>query len=184
MILASNGTITLHGNFVNQGMLRVDNGGAMDVHTARYSGGGVFDQSWDAHNAIRPNHEKHAAEIDLPISGLLTDLKQRGLLEDTLLVFHTEFGRMPFTEGSVGRDHNPRAFSVWLAGAGVKGGTIYGASDEIGYRASENVQTVYDLNATILHLLGLEHTRLTYHYSGRDMRLTDVHGNVVKEVVA
>jgi hypothetical protein len=149
-----------------------------------YSGGGVFDQSWDAHNAIRPNHEKHAAEIDLPIHGLLTDLRQRGLLEDTLVVFHTEFGRMPFTEGSVGRDHNPRAFSVWLAGAGVKGGTIYGASDEIGYRASENVQTVYDLNATILHLMGLDHTKLTYHYSGRDMRLTDVHGNVVKDVLS
>ena len=149
-----------------------------------YSGGGVFDQSWDAHNAIRPNHEKHAAEVDFPISGLLTDLKQRGLLDETLIVFHTEFGRMPFTEGSVGRDHNPRAFSVWLAGAGVKGGTIYGASDEIGYRAAENVQTVYDLNATILHLLGLDHTKLTYHYGGRDMRLTDVHGNVVKDVLA
>jgi hypothetical protein len=149
-----------------------------------YSGGGVFDQSWDAHNAIKPNHETHAREVDLPIAGLLKDLRQRGLLEDTLVVFHTEFGRMPFTEGSVGRDHNPRAFSVWLAGAGVKGGTIYGASDEIGYRAAENVQTVYDLNATILHLLGLDHTRLTYHYSGRDMRLTDVSGNVIRDILS
>ena len=149
-----------------------------------YSGGGVFDQSWDAHAAIKPNHEAHAREVDLPIAGLLKDLKQRGLLEDTLLVFHTEFGRMPFTEGAVGRDHNPKAFSVWLAGAGVKGGTIYGASDEIGYKASENVQTVYDLNATILHLLGLDHKRLTYQYAGRNMRLTDVYGEVIKPILA
>jgi hypothetical protein len=149
-----------------------------------YSGGGVFDQSWDAHNAIKPNHEKHAREVDLPIAGLIRDLKQRGLLEETLLVFHTEFGRMPFTEGSVGRDHNPKAFSVWLAGAGVKGGTIFGASDELGYLAAENVQTVYDLNATVLHLLGLDHKRLTYHYNGREMRLTDVSGEVIRDILA
>ncbi len=149
-----------------------------------YSGGGVFDQSWDAHNGMVANHEKRAREIDGPVAGLLKDLRQRGLLEDTLVVFHTEFGRMPFTEGSTGRDHNPKAFSVWLAGAGVKGGTIYGASDEIGYVASENVQTVYDLNATILHLLGLEHTKLTYPYSGRNMRLTDVSGEVIRPVLS
>jgi len=149
-----------------------------------YSGGGVFDQSWDAHNAIKPNHEKHAKEVDLPIAGLLNDLKQRGLMDDTLVLFHTEFGRMPFTEGSVGRDHNPKAFSVWMAGAGIKGGTIFGASDEIGYVAAEKVQTVYDLNATVLHLLGLDHTKLTYHYSGRDMRLTDVSGNVIRDILA
>jgi len=149
-----------------------------------YSGGGVFDQSWDAHNAIVPNHEKRAKEVDKPIAGLLTDLKQRGLLDDTLVVFHTEFGRMPFTEGSVGRDHNPKAFSVWLAGAGVKGGTIYGSSDDLGYKAADNPQTVYDFNATILHLLGLEHTRLTYHYNGRNMRLTDVSGEVIKPILA
>ena len=149
-----------------------------------YSGGGVFDQSWDAHNAMVPNHEKRAKEVDKPIAGLLTDLKQRGMLDDTLVVFHTEFGRMPFTEGSVGRDHNPKAFSVWLAGAGVKGGTIYGSSDELGYKAAENPQTVYDFNATILHLLGLEHTKLTYHYNGRNMRLTDVSGEVIKSVLA
>jgi hypothetical protein len=148
-----------------------------------YSGGGVFDQSWDAHNALVPNHTMRAKEIDQPISALLRDLKQRGLFEDTLVVFHTEFGRMPFTEGSVGRDHNPKAFSVWLAGAGVKGGTIVGASDELGYKAVEKVQTVYDLNATILHLLGLEHTKLTYPYGGRNMRLTDVSGEVIKEVL-
>lgn len=148
-----------------------------------YSGGGVFDQSWDAHNGMVANHEKRAKEIDVPVSGLLKDLKRRGLLEDTLVIFHTEFGRMPFTEGSTGRDHNPKAFSMWLAGAGVKGGTIYGASDELGYIASENVQTVYDLNATVLHLMGMDHTKLTYPYSGRNMRLTDVHGEIIKPIL-
>jgi hypothetical protein len=149
-----------------------------------YSGGGVFDQSWDAHNGMVANHQKRAGEIDVPVAGLLKDLKQRGLLSDTLIVFHTEFGRMPFTEGSTGRDHNPHAFSVWLAGAGVKGGTIYGSSDEIGYKAADNVQTVFDLNATILHLMGLDHKRLTYRYLGRDMRLTDVSGEVIRPVLA
>lgn len=149
-----------------------------------FSGGGVFDQNWDAHNGIVRNHELHSREVDVPTAGLLRDLKQRGLLEDTLVIFHTEFGRMPFTEGSTGRDHNPHAFAVWLAGAGVKGGTIHGASDEIGYRVAEHPRSVYDLNATILHLLGLEHTRLTYHYNGRDMRLTDVSGEVIREILA
>ncbi len=149
-----------------------------------YSGGGVFDQSWDAHNGMVANHQKRAGEIDLPVAGLIRDLKQRGLFEDTLIVFHTEFGRMPFTEGTTGRDHNPHAFSVWLAGGGVKGGTIYGSSDEIGYKAADNVQTVFDLNATILHLIGLDHKRLTYRYLGRDMRLTDVSGEVIRPVLA
>jgi Protein of unknown function (DUF1501) len=149
-----------------------------------YSGGGVFDQSWDAHNGMVANHTKRAGEIDLPVAGLLKDLKQRGLLENTLVVFHTEFGRMPFTEGSTGRDHNPNAFTVWLAGAGVKGGTVYGSSDEIGYKAADNVQTVYDLNATILHLLGFDHKKLTYRYLGRDMRLTDVSGEVIRPILA
>jgi hypothetical protein len=149
-----------------------------------FSGGGVFDQSWDAHNGIKKNHEVHAKEIDYPLAGLIRDLRQRGLLEETLILFHTEFGRMPFTEGSTGRDHNPRGFSVWLAGAGVKGGTLYGQTDEIGYRAAENPQTVFDLNATVLHLLGLDHTKLTYHYGGRDMRLTDVHGEVMHPIIA
>jgi hypothetical protein len=149
-----------------------------------YSGGGTFDQNWDAHNGMVKNHEMHAKEVDLPIAGLLKDLKQRGLWDDTLVIFHTEFGRMPFTEGSTGRDHNPLAFSVWLAGAGVKGGTVYGSSDDIGHRAAENPQTVYDLNATILHLLGLDHTRLTYFYNGRNMRLTDVSGEVMRPILA
>lgn len=149
-----------------------------------FSGGGVFDQNWDAHNGIKHNHELHAREIDRPVAGLLRDLRRRGLMDETLVVFHTEFGRMPFTEGSTGRDHNPHAFSVWLAGAGIRGGTIVGASDEIGYRVADRPQTVYDLNATILHLLGLDHTRLTYRYGGREMRLTDVHGHVLKDILA
>lgn len=149
-----------------------------------FSGGGVFDQNWDAHNGIKRNHELHAKEVDLPVAALLKDLKQRGLFEDTLVIFHTEFGRMPFTEGSTGRDHNPHAFAVWLAGAGVKGGTIFGASDEIGYKVAEKPQTVYDLNATILHLMGLDHKRLTYHYNGRDMRLTDVSGELIHPILA
>ncbi len=149
-----------------------------------FSGGGVFDQNWDAHNGIVKNHEMHAREVDVPVAGLLRDLRQRGLLDETLVVFHTEFGRMPFTEGSTGRDHNPHAFSVWLAGAGVRGGTIFGASDEIGYRVAEKPQSVYDLNATLLHLLGLNHERLTYHYNGRDMRLTDVSGIVMREILS
>jgi uncharacterized protein (DUF1501 family) len=122
--------------------------------------------------------------VDVPIAGLLADLKQRGLMDDTLVVFHTEFGRMPFTEGGTGRDHNPKAFSVWLAGAGVQGGTIHGASDELGYVASEKVQTVFDLNATILHLLGMDHTKLTWFANGRNMRLTDVHGEVIKPILS
>jgi hypothetical protein len=149
-----------------------------------YSGGGVFDQSWDAHNGIVHNHEMRAREIDKPIAGLIRDLKQRGLLEDTLLVFHTEFGRMPFTEGGSGRDHNPHVFTCWLAGAGVKGGVAFGQSDEIGFKAGENPRTVFDLNATILHLLGLNHKRLTYRYSGRDMRLTDGSGEVIHDILA
>lgn len=149
-----------------------------------YSGGGVFDQSWDAHNGIVHNHEMRAREIDRPIAGLIQDLKQRGLFDDTLLVFHTEFGRMPFTEGGSGRDHNPHVFTCWLAGAGVRGGVTFGESDEIGFKAGENSRTVFDLNATILHLLGLDHKRLTYHYSGRNMRLTDVSGEVIRGVLA
>jgi hypothetical protein len=149
-----------------------------------YSGGGVFDQSWDAHNGIKHNHEMRGREVDLPIAGPIKDLKQRGLFDETLIIFHTEFGRMPFTEGSTGRDHNPYAFTCWLAGGGVKGGMSYGESDEIGYRAAVNKTTVFDLNATILHLMGMDHKRLTYHYSGRDMRLTDVSGELLQPILA
>ena len=115
---------------------------------------------------------------------LLTDLKARGLLETTLVVWAGEFGRTPFAQGKDGRDHNPQGFSIWLAGGGVRGGMIYGATDEYGYRAVENVVTVHDLHATILHLLGLDHERLTFRHGGRDYRLTDVHGRVVREISA
>jgi arylsulfatase A-like enzyme len=113
------------------------------------------------------------------------DLKQRGILEKTLVVFTTEFGRMPtFQKGASGRDHNPKGFTAWLAGAGVKAGMSYGATDEFGYRAVDKVATVYDLHATILHLLGLDHERLTYYYNGNERRLTDVHGEVIREILA
>ncbi len=124
-----------------------------------------------------------ARQVDQPISALIQDLRSRGLLKDTLIVWTGEFGRTPFSQGSGGRDHNPYGFSMWLAGGGVKGGTIYGATDEFGYHAVENPCTVYDLWATVLHLLGVDHERLTYPYGGRDMRLTDVHGSVLREII-
>ena len=122
--------------------------------------------------------------MDQGIAGLLKDLKARGLLESTLVVWGGEFGRTPFAQGSNGRDHNPFGFTMWMAGGGVKGGTIYGATDEYGYKAVENRVSIHDLHATMLHLLGMNHEKLTYRYSGRDMRLTDVHGEVVKGILA
>ncbi len=142
------------------------------------------DNRWDAHGGLKKNHEDHARAVDKPIAALLKDLKARGLFDDVLVVFTTEFGRTPFSQGNDGRDHNPFGFSVWLAGAGVKGGTIYGATDELGYKAVEGKMQVHDLHATILHLLGRDHEKLTYRFGGRDYRLTDVHGRVVKEVCA
>ena len=124
-----------------------------------------------------------AKQVDQPIAALLKDLKRRGLLESTLVLFTGEFGRTPFAQGT-GRDHNPFGFSLWLAGGGIKGGVTHGATDEFGYHAVENVTTVYDLWATVLHQLGINHERLTFRYSGRDIRLTDVHGNVWKEILA
>ncbi len=115
---------------------------------------------------------------------MLNDLKNRGLLDSTLVVWAGEFGRTPLAQGSDGRDHNPFGFSIWLAGGGVKGGTIYGATDEYGYNAVENRAEIHDLHATMLHLLGLDHTRLTFRFGGRDMRLTDVHGNVLRDILA
>jgi hypothetical protein len=144
-----------------------------------YSGGGHQQQSWDAHFGLKENHDLHCAETDKPIAALITDLKQRGLLDSTLILWGGEFGRMPTNQGSVGRDHNPRGFTMWLAGGGVKGGMIYGATDEFGYAAVENKVSVPDLHATILHLLGLDHKKLTFHHMGRDMRLTDVSGEVL-----
>jgi uncharacterized protein (DUF1501 family) len=125
-----------------------------------------------------------AQQVDQPIAGLIRDLKQRGLFEETLIVWAGEFGRTPFAQGSDGRDHNPFGFSVWLAGGGIKGGTTYGATDDLGYHAVENVTTVYDLWATVLHVLGVDHEALTYRFGGRDFRLTDVHGNVIREILA
>jgi len=140
---------------------------------------------WDQHGGLRQGHAKNALEVDLPIAGLLRDLKARGLLEDTLVWWGGEFGRTPTVEGSGndGRDHNPEGFTMWLAGGGVKGGFRYGATDDYGWYAAENRVHIHDLHATILHLLGLDHERLTYRYAGRDFRLTDVHGNVVRDIL-
>jgi hypothetical protein len=151
-----------------------------------YSGGGHLEDTWDAHAGIESNHGKHAAEVDRPIAGLLTDLAARGLLDSTLIVWGGEFGRMPFSEGrnEPGRNHNPYGFSMWLAGAGVKGGAAYGATDELGFEAVENKVHVHDLHATILHLMGLDHEKLTYFHQGRHERLTDVYGTVVQGVLA
>jgi hypothetical protein len=150
-----------------------------------YSGGEENEKSWDGHLNIVQNHTGFAAETDLPIAGLLTDLESRGLLDSTLVIWGGEFGRLPIVQkGGTGRDHNPHAFTTWMAGAGVKGGTLYGKTDEIGHKAIVDRVSINDLHATILHLLGIDHKRLTYRYSGRDFRLTDVAGNVVKDILA
>ena len=145
-------------------------------------GAGGSANPWDQHGDIENGHGSMARQVDQPIAALLSDLKQRGLLDTTLVVFTGEFGRAPFAQGT-GRDHNPFGFSLWLAGGGIQGGLTYGATDEFGYRAVDKVSTVYDLWATVLHQLGIDHERLTYRYSGRDMRLTDVHGNVWQELI-
>ncbi len=139
---------------------------------------------WDQHGNLYQGHTKNAAEVDRPIAGFLTDLKARGLLEDTLVLWGGEFGRTPTAQGNDGRDHNPHGFTMWMAGGGVKGGYAYGATDDYGYYAAENKMHVHDLHATILHLLGLDHERLTYRYAGRDFRLTDVDGVVAKDIFA
>ena len=139
---------------------------------------------WDQHGGLKKGHAAMANQVDQPIAALIQDLKARGLLDETLIIWAGEFGRTPFSQGSDGRDHNPFGFSVWMAGGGIKGGTVYGATDELGYRAVEGESSVYDLWATALHLLGLDHEKLTYRYAGRDVRLTDVHGNVLTEIIA
>jgi Protein of unknown function (DUF1501) len=149
-----------------------------------YSGGGHNDENWDAHSDVNKNHELHCGETDKPMAALLCDLKRRGLLAETLVVWTGEFGRTPTGQNGKGRDHSPRGFTSWLAGGGVKGGQAYGETDEFGYAAALNKVHVHDLHATILHLLGLDHTLLTYFHGGRDMRLTDVHGRVVREILA
>jgi Protein of unknown function (DUF1501) len=139
---------------------------------------------WDQHSNLRDGHEKNARAVDQPIAGLLTDLKASGLLDSTLVVWAGEFGRTPFAQGSDGRDHNPFGFSIWMAGGGTKGGTAFGETDEWGYKVVKGKVEVHDLHATMLHLLGVDHKRLTFRFGGRDMRLTDVHGEVVREVLS
>ena len=139
---------------------------------------------WDQHVKLREGHANNARAVDQPIAALIRDLKDRGMLDSTLVVWSGEFGRTPFAQGSDGRDHNPQAFSMWMAGGGVKGGTITGATDEFGYRVVEKKFMIHDLHATMLHLMGIDHTKLTYRFSGRDMRLTDVYGHVIRDIVA
>ena len=137
---------------------------------------------WDQHSKLKIKHAENAAEVDRPIAALLTDLKSRGLLEDTLVLWGGEFGRTPTVQGKDGRDHNPHGYTMWMAGGGIRGGMTYGATDDYGfYRVSDPVH-IHDLHATMLHLLGLDHKKLTYRHAGRDFRLTDVHGRVVKEI--
>ncbi|MCB1089932.1 MAG: DUF1501 domain-containing protein [Verrucomicrobiae bacterium] len=139
---------------------------------------------WDQHSELKEEHTRLAKEVDKPIAGLLQDLKQRGLLDDTLLIWGAEFGRTPTAQGTNGRDHNPHAFTYWMAGGGVKSGFSFGESDDFGFYAARDKVHVHDLHATILHILGLDHERLTFHYGGRDFRLTDVEGHVVDQIFA
>ncbi|MBM3764115.1 MAG: DUF1501 domain-containing protein [Acidobacteria bacterium] len=141
-------------------------------------------RNWDSHEHLAKDHWEMAVAIDKPIAALMKDLKARGLFDDTIVHWTTEFGRMPCSQGSKGRDHNPFGFTNWLAGGGIKGGTSYGATDEWSYKAVDNPCYGYDVHATMLHLLGIDHTRLTYRHNGIDRRLTDVHGNVLREIVA
>ncbi len=151
-----------------------------------YSGGMENERSWDGHVDIAGNHSQFAGETDRPVAGLLADLEQRGLLDDTLVIWGGEFGRLPVSQKGAkpGRDHNPHAFTTWMAGGGTKGGVSYGASDEVGFKAAVNRASVNDLHATILYFLGLDHTKLTYRFNGRDFRLTDVAGRVINDIVA
>ncbi|MFI4862202.1 MAG: DUF1501 domain-containing protein [Phycisphaerales bacterium JB063] len=145
--------------------------------------GGAGDR-WDQHSNLQDGHGKNALNVDQPIAALLKDLKRRGMLEDTLVVWGGEFGRTPFAQGGNGRDHNPFGFTMWMAGGGVKGGTSIGMTDDFGYKVVDQKCEIHDLHATMLHLLGIDHERLTYRFSGRDMRLTDVYGNVLHDILA
>lgn len=156
----------------------------VQLFNGAYQTGGEGVSNWDGHKSLESQYSKHGPVLDQPAAALLRDMKQRGLLEDTLVVWCTEFGRMPtFQKGASGRDHNPDGFTGWLAGAGVKRGFSYGATDAFGWKAAENVATVYDFHATILHLLGLDHKRLSYYHNGFERRLTDVHGHVIHDVL-
>ena len=143
----------------------------------------LYHRDWDHHGNIKNDIKLKAEEVDRPCTALLTDLKNRGMLDETLVVWAGEFGRTPMAQGN-GRDHHIKGFSVWLAGGGIKGGITHGSTDDLGYNAVEDVVDVHDLHATILHLLGIDHKRLTYKFQGRDFRLTDVHGNVVKKILS
>jgi hypothetical protein len=147
-------------------------------------GGGQGPNPWDQHGQIKKGHGNMAYQVDQPIAALVKDLKSRGLLDSTLVIWAGEFGRTPFAQGTDGRDHNPYGFTIWMAGGGVKPGHIYGGTDDFGYHAIENACSVYDMWATVLHLMGIDHEQLTYRFSGRDLRLTDVHGNVLRDVIA
>lgn len=140
-------------------------------------------RNWDSHEDLRKDHGAMGTEMDKPTAALIRDLEARGLLEDTIVYWTTEFGRMPCSQGSLGRDHNPFTFTSWLAGGGIRGGTVYGSSDEWSYKAADNPIYCYDLHATVLHLLGIDHTRLTFRHNGIDRRLTDVHGQVIQDVL-
>ncbi len=139
---------------------------------------------WDQHSGLKEGHENNARAVDQPIAGLLKDLKSRGLLEETLVVWTGEFGRTPFAQGKNGRDHNPQAFSMWMAGAGIKGGVQFGKTDDYGYKVVENKVDIHDMHATILHLLGVNHEKLRFRFGGRDIRLTDVHGHVIHDILS
>jgi hypothetical protein len=154
-----------------------------------YSGGMENERSWDGHSDIESNHRQFAGETDQPVAALLADLKNRGMLDSTLVIWGGEFGRLPVAQRSKntnakGRDHNPHAFTIWMAGGGVKGGFHHGATDLFGHKAEQDKVSVNDFHATILHLLGMDHTKLTFRYSGRQFRLTDVAGNVVTPILA
>lgn len=144
----------------------------------------LYNRDWDHHGGVKDGIKQKVEEIDRPCAALIKDLKRLGMLDDTLIVFTGEFGRTPMSQGGSGRDHHMKGFSAWLAGGGVKGGLTYGATDELGYNAAENVVEVFDLHATMLHLLGIDHERFTFRFQGRDYRLTDVHGKVVKDILA
>ena len=139
---------------------------------------------WDQHSGLKGGHEKNARSVDQGIGALIKDLRGRGLLDSTLVVWTGEFGRTPFAQGGNGRDHNPFGFTTWMAGGGIKGGMSYGSTDQWGYKSIENKVEVHDLHATMMHLMGLDHTKATFRFSSRDMRLTDVHGHVVKDILA
>ena len=147
-------------------------------------GAGNAANPWDQHGELERGHAAMAYQVDQPIAALIKDLRDRGLLDETLIIWAGEFGRTPFSQGSNGRDHNPYGFSIWLAGGGIRGGTVYGATDELGYHVVENKATLYDLWATVLHQLGVDHEKLTFRHGGRDFRLTDVHGNVLHDILA